>query len=201
MHIHYAVKTNVDTEVLREVLKDGCGFDCASMFEIDKVLALGANPEHIIFAHPCKTLHMINHAKKVGVRWFTFDSEEEAEKIHRLFPEAQLILRIAVTETDAPRPMSKKFGAPQELVESILLKCHKINISVRGVSFHVGSGGCSFESYLRSLVNAQQVFETYERLTGKQMDILDIGGGFSMNADNKNHNFDYVAKKVNDYLT
>ena len=86
--IHYAVKTNVDDQVLREVLKDGNGFDCASSFEIDRVLTLGANPEKIIFANPCKTEHMIRHAKKAGVRWFTFDSKEEASKIHRLFPEA-----------------------------------------------------------------------------------------------------------------
>jgi len=96
VHIHYAVKTNVDTEVLTEAHRKGCGFDCASMFEINKILSIGADPENIIFAHPCKTEHMIKYAKQVGVRWFTFDSEEEAQKLHRLFPEAQLILRIAV---------------------------------------------------------------------------------------------------------
>jgi hypothetical protein len=42
----------------------------------------------------------------------TFDSSEEVIRIRNIFPEAELILRIAVVETDAPNPMGKKFGAP-----------------------------------------------------------------------------------------
>lgn len=133
---------------------------------------------------------MIRHAKNAGVRWFTFDSEEEALKLFTIFPEAQLVLRIQVTTTDAPCPMSKKFGAPDNLVESILLKCRQLGVILRGVSFHVGSGGCSFESYRGCLINAQKVFESWSQLTGKQLDILDIGGGFSMNAPYPEHNFD-----------
>ena len=41
----------------------------------------------------------------------TMDSAEECEKIKEIYPEAELVLRIAVQETDAPCPMSKKFGA------------------------------------------------------------------------------------------
>jgi len=53
-------------------------------------------------------------------------------------------LRIAVVETDAPNPMGKKFGAPEILWDQILDECKSLNMDLRGVSFHVGSGGCSF---------------------------------------------------------
>lgn len=33
------------------------------------------------------------------------------------------------------------------------------------------------------------------------MDILDIGGGFSMNADSRDSNFDNVAFRMHNYLT
>lgn len=72
------------------------------------------------------------------------DSSEEAENIQEVYPEAELVLRIAVTETDAPNPMGKKFGAPEKLWDSILETCKRIQMRLRGVSFHVGSGGCSF---------------------------------------------------------
>jgi diaminopimelate decarboxylase len=42
----------------------------------------------------------------------TVDSSEEVIRIKNIYPEAELILRIAVLETDAPNPMGKKFGAP-----------------------------------------------------------------------------------------
>lgn len=77
----------------------------------------------------------------------TFDSFEEAQKIIQIYPEAKLILRIAVEETDAPCPMGKKFGAPEELWSSILDGCKRIKAEVIGVSFHVGSGGCNPEVY------------------------------------------------------
>ena len=32
----------------------GCGFDCASAKEMKQVLALGVDPDRIVFAHPCK---------------------------------------------------------------------------------------------------------------------------------------------------
>jgi len=31
-------------------------------------------------------------------------------------------------------------------------------MTVRGVSFHVGSGGCSFEAYEKSINNAKFIF-------------------------------------------
>lgn len=52
--LHYAVKTNPHPAIISEMVKNGCGFDCASAFEIDLVLGLGAKPEEIIFANPCK---------------------------------------------------------------------------------------------------------------------------------------------------
>lgn len=41
----------------------------------------------------------------------TFDCNEELIKIHKFYPEAELILRIAVLNTDSMYPMGKKFGA------------------------------------------------------------------------------------------
>lgn len=73
----------------------------------------------------------------------TFDCCEEAIKIQGIYPDAELVLRIAVKETDANSVMGEKFGAADILWEKILQTCKKINIKLRGVSFHVGSGGCS----------------------------------------------------------
>jgi len=122
--MHYAVKTNCDEEIIKELVRLGQGFDCASTWEMQKVLEHGAKAEDIIFAHPCKAKSHIEFAKQVGVKLMTFDSKEEATKIAKIFPEAELVLRIAITDTDAPCPMGMKFGAPRELWSEILDTCN-----------------------------------------------------------------------------
>ena len=82
----------------------------------------------------------------------TCDSVQELQKIHAIFPEAELVLRISVEDTDAPCPVSgMKFGAPKEFWNQILDEAQFLNMNIRGISFHVGSGGCSFENYKRAL--------------------------------------------------
>ena len=98
----------------------GHSFDCASAAEISLALRLGAKPDNIIYANSCKSPDMVEFAKKMGVKLMTFDSSEEAEAIKSVYPEAELVLRIEVEDTDAHCPMGKKFGAPKELWESIL---------------------------------------------------------------------------------
>lgn len=76
----------------------------------------------------------------------TFDCTEEAIKIKRANPGAHVVLRIEVEKTDALAPISK-FGAPASLHSDILDNCKKLGLKFRGVSFHVGTGGCSFGVY------------------------------------------------------
>jgi ornithine decarboxylase len=136
----------------------------------------------------------------MGVTIMTFDCEEEAEKIHSIYPEAQLILRITVDDRHAADPMSGKFGAKENQWSPILETCKKLKMRVRGVSFHVGSGGCSFNEYRNSIINAQTVFEMVKNKGMEEMDILDIGGGFSMSSTDPEKNFDHVAPKINQML-
>ena len=126
------------------MIRLGHHFDCASSYEIELVLGLGGKAENIIYANPCKSTEHVIIARKAGVKVLVIDSTEEVENIQEVYPEAELVLRIAVTETDAPNPMGKKFGAPEQLWDSILETCKRLKMRVRGVSFHVGSGGCSF---------------------------------------------------------
>lgn len=161
------------------MLESGCNFDAASKAEIERVMGLGAHPDQIIFANPCKSEAHILFAKQVGVKRMTFDSSEEAEKIAALYPEAELVLRIAVEDTDAPCPMTKKFGAPLELWDEILDTIIRLNTNLVGVSFHVGSGGCSPDVYRTSLEGAHSIFEKAVSLGMPPLTLLDIGGGFS----------------------
>jgi len=49
--------------------------------EIEAVLALGVEPERIIFAHPVKAPSQIRWAASAGINLTTFDTEAELGKI------------------------------------------------------------------------------------------------------------------------
>uniref|UniRef100_A0AC34QWY7 Ornithine decarboxylase n=1 Tax=Panagrolaimus sp. JU765 TaxID=591449 RepID=A0AC34QWY7_9BILA len=81
----YAVKCNDDPMILKTLANLGCGFDCASKNEINKIMKLGiVGPEKIIYANPCKTKSFIVHADQVGVHRMTFDNVEELVKVKEL---------------------------------------------------------------------------------------------------------------------
>jgi ornithine decarboxylase len=172
------------------MVRCGANMDCASKGEIRKALELGIPREKILYANPCKKDDHLEYARNNGINLMTFDCSEEAENIAKIHPNAELILRIVVANTDAPNPMSKKFGAPPDHWSPILDTCKRLKMRVRGVSFHVGTGGCSFSAYGDSIKNCKFVFELAKKKGMAEMDILDIGGGFSMCAENPNNNFD-----------
>lgn len=88
----YAVKCNDDINVLKTLASLGCSFDCASLWEIEKILALNVDPQRIIFANTTKISSHIEFAKqcgKKGIRFMTFDNEDEIYKISKVYPDAK----------------------------------------------------------------------------------------------------------------
>ena len=113
VQIFYAAKCNQNIEVGKACVEMNTGFDVASANEIKRFIELGAKPENMIYANPCKQDDHILYAKKFGLKKMTFDSVEELYKIKKLFPEAECIIRISshITDRSAFVDLSKKFGA------------------------------------------------------------------------------------------
>ena len=130
----------------------------------------------------------------------TFDSIEELHKIKKAFPLAECILRIAVETTTAMYNLSEKFGAFMDDVPKMLQTGKKLGLRIKGVAFHTGSGGVTFESYKTSIMNARAIFDMAQGLGLQEMDFLDIGGGFSLICPNTGKNFDEVAPMIGKLL-
>jgi ornithine decarboxylase len=174
---YYAVKSNPDMEILRELAKLGANFDCASAGEIKMVRSLGVSPDRIVFANPMKPPSHLAFAKDHDVNFTVFDSKEEALKISEIHPTSRLLIRIHVDDSFSICPLNGKFGAHIKDVEPLLSFAQQLGLNVVGVSFHVGSGCLSSQSYEKALTLAKSVFNTAEHL-GLNFDVLDIGGGF-----------------------
>lgn len=194
----YAVKCNTDPVLIRVLASMGCGFDCASRDEIDIVMGTGVSADRLIYANPCKTRSFITHAMERDVRMMTFDNAEELIKVGKLHPNAEMILRIAVSDPTATCPLNLKFGADPVLVAPQLLKvAHEEGVNVVGISFHVGSGCNDATAYRTALGHAKNLCEIGEGY-GFKMDIIDMGGGFP---GAEHHNpFEKIAATIRDAL-
>ncbi|PSR85824.1 ornithine decarboxylase [Coniella lustricola] len=173
----YAVKCNPDTQLLRLLASLGTGFDCASKTEIEQVLNLGVSPERIIYAQPCKTNSYVRYVANQGVRQMTFDNADELRKIAKLYPAAELFLRIHTDDSSSLCRLSLKFGASMDMTQGLLQTARDLGLHVVGVSFHVGSGASDPAAFLKAVQDAHAVFQQGTAL-GFDMKTLDVGGGF-----------------------
>lgn len=179
VHPYYAVKCNPDEQVLLKLASMGANFDCASKGEIETVLNLGIDPSRIIYANPCKVGSSLRFASKNDVQWTTFDNSDELYKIKKYHPEARVLLRMITDDESAQCRLSTKYGAPLNNVRNLLSIAKTLNLEVRGVSFHVGSGANDNAALIKAVRDAKDVFEIGKELGLTQMDTLDVGGGFS----------------------
>ena len=134
-----AVKCNPDPTLLKLLCELGTGFDCASIAELQSVLSLGVDPSRIVFANPCKTASSLVFARRVGVSHTTFDNLDELDTIKAYHPDAQLVLRIFASDSDALIEFGEKFGASTESTPLLLARARELDLNVTGVSFHVGT--------------------------------------------------------------
>jgi ornithine decarboxylase len=155
----------------------GAGFDCASKGEMEQVLALGVDPERIIYANPCRTKSHLRYAGQKAVKQMTFDNADELYKIKALIPDAQLYLRILTDDSASLCRLSLKFGASLDATSELLELARKLELNVVGVAFHVGSGASDPQAFIKAVRDARFVFDQAIDM-GFSMHTLDVGGGF-----------------------
>lgn len=174
----YAVKCNPNQELLNTMIaKYDFGFECASLGEIRMMLDAGATIQDIIYCNPCKQRSHLIQAYGLGIRIMSFDNHDELKKIAEYCPDAQLILRIWVDDSESGFKLSQKFGANEEYSGDLLEEAKKLNMNVCGISFHVGSYCSSPKAFTNALTEAKKLLDVASGLEFV-MKILDIGGGF-----------------------
>jgi len=192
---HFAVKCNDDINIIKLLAYLGAGFDCASKGEMKKVMDIGVSADRIIYANPCKQSSFIRYAREVGVDTMTFDNEQELMKIHQIYPNAKLVLRIVTDDSNAVCRFSMKFGADMTTARKLLDKAQEIGMEIVGVSFHCGSGQMTSKAFVDAIQNARMIIN-YGIKLGFNMNLLDIGGGFPGNSGTEDY-FHEIATAVN----
>jgi len=190
----YAIKCNPDTAIIKLLASLGTNFDCASKAEIQQILGCGVSPDRIIYANPCKMKSHIEYAKASNVELMTFDNSHELIKISENYRNAKLLLRIITDDSKSVCRFSTKFGAPLDTTYGLLKLAKDLNLNVCGVSFHVGSGCMSADSFVSAIRSAHRVFKEAEEL-GLTFNMLDLGGGWP-GSNNERIDFRVIANAI-----
>jgi len=190
----YAIKCNPNPAIIKLLGSLGTNFDCASKSEIQQVLGSGISPSRIIFANPCKMKSHLEFAKSSEVDLMTFDNSHELTKIAEYYPNAKLLLRIITDDSQSLCRFSTKFGAPLNTTFKLLSLAKELSLNVIGVSFHVGSGCMSANSFVSAIRTAYGVFKEGEQL-GFHFNTLDLGGGWPGTNDDR-ISFPVIAKAI-----
>lgn len=176
-YIHYAVKANPHSAILKRLVNLGCRFDAASMNEIKMCLEAGAKPEHISFGNTIKRVQDIAWAKEQGITLFAADAEEELDKIAAHAPGSRVFIRILTHSIEAEWPLSRKFGCSSSYAIPLLHYAKDLGLEPVGLSFHVGSQTKHPHMWADSLDMVASVWE-HAQSEGIDLWLLNIGGGF-----------------------
>ncbi len=175
--VYYAVKANPDPAILNLLESLGSSFDCASVGEIEMVLATGADASRISYGNTIKKERDIARAYELGVRLFAVDCTEEVEKISRAAAGSKVFCRVLCDGVGAEWPLSRKFGCDPAMAPDVLEFAHRQGLEAYGVSFHVGSQQANLGAWDLALAMAAGVFKEMA-LRGIELKMVNLGGGF-----------------------
>ncbi|MDQ5847416.1 MAG: type III PLP-dependent enzyme [Pseudomonadota bacterium] len=196
---HYAVKANPDRRVLKALVQEGCGFEIASVAELDLLLGLGVPAAEVFYSNPVRSRDSIAYAAGKGVEWFVVDSADELRRVHEIKADAKQYLRIATPNIGSDWPLSGKFGAGAADARDIIALAAKLGADLAGVTFHVGSQCRNPANWRVALEKARALFDVMAK-AGLRPRLLNIGGGFPVRHVKPIPSIEVIGEVVNEGL-
>jgi ornithine decarboxylase len=199
--IYYAVKANPAPEVISLVHKLGANFDIASRYELDKVLALGVEPEKISYGNTIKKAKDIEYFFGKGVRIFATDSKEDLKNIIKYAPGSKVYVRILVENSvTADWPLSRKFGCHPDMAYDLLVRARDKGLIPYGISFHVGSQQRDIGQWNDAIAKTKYLMTSLEEEEDIKLQMINMGGGFPATYMEPANELSAYASEITRYL-
>jgi diaminopimelate decarboxylase len=186
----YAMKANSSLAVLQTFAEAGCGFDIVSVGELERVLAVGADPSRVVFSGVGKRPDEMRRALEVGVKCFNVESVPELHTLSSLAraagQRAPISLRINPDVDAKTHPYistglkGNKFGiAHGQALDAYREAARLPGLEVVGIDCHIGSQITETGPYLDALDRLLDLVEALEA-EGHRIRHLDVGGGLGI---------------------
>lgn len=188
--VHFALKANNQSRILKEILAAGLGADCVSGGEVKRALEVGFSPDKIVFAGVGKSDEEITYALENNIFGFNCESVQEIEVIdeiaEKLGKKARIALRLnpnvdAKTHKYITTGLSdNKFGINEEHLPRIFeLLPHLNNVELIGLHFHIGSQIVDYKPFEVLCERVNKINNDFEE-KGYKLNVINVGGGFGI---------------------
>ena len=199
----FAIKSNTNVNLIREIRKLGLGADVVSKGELMLALKAGINPKKIVFSGVGKTDAEISYAINKNILLINAESESEIIAIEKIAKSKKKIISIGIrlnpnTDAKTLRQIStgkkeNKFGVDKEtFLELVHYSKKSKNIHLKCLSVHIGSQILDHKPYEKML----NVVEKIVKQSNHKFDFIDLGGGMGIAYKNENKKLNYKKYSV-----
>jgi len=196
--ICFAVKSNTNINLIREIKKFGLGTDVVSIGELMMALKAGINPKKIVFSGVGKTSNEISYAIDKKILLINAESKSEIIEINRIAKLKKKKVRIGIRlnpNTDAKTlsqistgKKENKFGVNEKTFFELVNYCKNSNhLQLKCLSVHIGSQILDHKPYEKMLkVINKIIFKTKHKF-----EFIDLGGGMGISYGDDNKKLNY----------
>ena len=199
----FAIKSNTNVNLIREIRKFGLGADVVSIGELMKALKAGIDPKKIVFSGVGKTSNEISYAIDKGILLINAESRGEINEIERIAISKKKIVNIGIRlnpNTDAKTlkqistgKKENKFGVDKKTFFNLVnySKLSK-NINLKCLSVHIGSQIVDHEPYEKML----KVVDRIIKKSNHKFEFIDLGGGMGIPYEKNNKKLNYQKYNI-----
>ena len=196
--ICFAVKSNTNVNLIKEIKKFGLGADVVSMGELMIAIKAGINPKKIVFSGVGKTFDEIKYAINKNIFLINAESESEIKQIEKIAKLKKKKIQIGIRlnpNTDAKTlsqistgKKENKFGVNSKtFIKLINNYKNSKNIDLKCLSVHIGSQILDHKPYENMLKSISKILEKIKY----RFEFIDLGGGMGISYESKQKSLDY----------
>ena len=198
-HVHYALKANVNPDILRIICAAGLGADCVSGGEVQAALDAGIPASKIVFAGVGKADWEINLGLENDIFCFNAESVPELEIINELAQAkgkiANIALRInpnvnAHTHHYITTGLNEnKFGINMSDIDKVIDLFPRLkNLKLIGIHFHIGSQITDLTDFQGLCVRINEI-QQYFLARKIILEHVNVGGGLGIDYEHPDEVF------------
>ena len=194
----FAVKSNTNVSLIKEIKKFGLGADVVSMGELMIAIKAGINPKKIVFSGVGKTSAEISYAIDKKILLINAESKSEIKEIDRIakFKKKRVQIGIRLNPNTDAKTLSQistgkkenKFGVSDKIFFQLVDFCKSSNnIDLKCLSVHIGSQILDHKPYEKML----KVIDKIINKINHKFEFIDLGGGMGISYSDNNKKLNY----------
>ena len=198
----FAIKSNTNLNLIREIKNFGLGADVVSKGELMLALKAGINRKKIVFSGVGKTESELKFAIEKKILLINSESESEIKIIEKIAKKKNVVVNIGIrlnpnTDANTLKQIStgkkeNKFGVDEKTFLKLVsvLRTSK-NIKLKCLSVHIGSQITDHKPYEKMLKAVDKIINKAKF----NFEYIDLGGGMGISYEKNQKKLDYKKYK------